>query len=174
MLTSANKLLPVAKVIKSFGTKGQVIIRFAPTFQEEINPRKPVFITFDELPVPFFIESITSKGANQSVVKLKGIDNIDLAEEITGQDVMTEYSTLEAEEPNLADFIGFHVEEPTGAHIGTVTDFYDYPNNPCFEITLADKSDKKILLPVHEHIVLGSDSASKTIFAQLPEGLLDL
>lgn len=174
MLTSANKLLPVAKVIKSFGTKGEVLIRYSPSFQEDLNIKKPVFITFDELPVPFFIESITPKGANQSVVKLKGIDNIDLAEEITGQDVMTEYSTLEAEEPNLADFIGFHVEEPTGAHIGTVTDFYDYPNNPCFEITLADKSDKKILLPVHEHIILGSDTTSATLIVNIPNGLLDL
>lgn len=174
MLTSANKLLPVAKVIKSFGTKGEIIIRFAPSFQEEIDKEIPVFITFDELPVPFFIETITSKGANQAVVKLRGIDNIDLAEELIGKDVMTEYGSLETEEPNLTDFIGFKVEESTGNHIGTITDFYDYPNNPCFEITQEGKNGNEFLLPIHEDIIIGSDSSSKTIFVQLPEGLKDL
>lgn len=174
MLAPANKLLPAAKVIKSFGTKGEVLIRFAPSFQEDLNAKKPVFITYDELPVPFFIEKITSRGANQAALKLKGIDSIELADEISGQIVMTEYGSLKADEPSLAHFIGFKVEDSTGNHIGIVTNFYDYPNNPCFGITREDKTLEELLLPVHEHIILGSDSTSATLIVNIPDGLLDL
>jgi len=174
MLAPANQLLPIAKVIKSFGTKGEVLIRYAPSFQEDINEKKPVFITFDELPVPFFIETITPRGASQVVIKLKGVDNIELADEITGQVVMIEYGSLEPDEPSLTDYIGFKVEDSTGTTIGTVSNFYDYPNNPCFGITREDKNSGELLLPVHEHIILGSDSTSSTIIVNIPNGLLDI
>lgn len=174
MLAPANKLLPIAKVIKSFGTNGEILIRYAPSFQEEINEKKPVFITYDELPVPFFIEKITSRGANQAILKLGGIDSIELADEIAGELVMTEYSTLEADEPSFADYIGFQVQDSTGTHIGTVTNFYDYPKNPCFGITRTDKTTEELLLPVHEDIILQWESATTTLVVNIPDGLLEL
>ncbi|MFA6770200.1 MAG: ribosome maturation factor RimM [Bacteroidales bacterium] len=174
MLASANKLLPIAKVIKSFGIKGEILIRYAPLFQEVINEKKPVFITYDGLPVPFFIESITPKGANQATLKLRGIDSIELAEEITGQEVMTEYSSLEPEEPSPMDYVGFKVKDSNGVHVGTVTNFYDYPGNPCFGITRVNKTIEELLLPVHEDIILGTDSVTKTLFVNIPNGLLNL
>ncbi len=174
MLASANKLLSVAKVIKSFGTKGEVLIRYAPAFQKDLNIKKPVFITFDELPVPFFIESITSRGSSQATLKLKGVGSIELAEEIAGQLLMIEYGSLKKDEPSLTDYIGFKVEDSTGVAIGTVSNFYDYPGNPCFGITRVDKSLDELLLPVHEHIILESDTISATLIVHIPDGLLEL
>ncbi len=174
MMEPANKLLSIAKVIKSFGVMGEVLIKYAPSFQGDINKKKPVFITFDELPVPFFIESITPKGANQVILKLRGINSIELAEEVIGQIVMIEYGCLKQEEPSLIDFIGFKVQDSNGVIIGTVSNFYEYPGNPCFGITRIDKAHSELLLPVHENIILGSDSSTNILFANIPDGLLDL
>ena len=84
MHKSANKLLPVAKVIKSFGTDGGVLIRFAPGTQNKLNKKRPVFIYFDGLPVPFFIDTIQDKGKNQAIVKFESIDTEALATEVAG------------------------------------------------------------------------------------------
>jgi len=90
MLTSANNLLPVARVLKSFGTKGELLIRYAPDLQKGIDKKRPVFIYFDGLPVPFFIDTIQDKGKNQAIVKFESIDTEALATEVSGEFVFIE------------------------------------------------------------------------------------
>ena len=58
MQKSANILLPVAKVLKSFGTDGGVILRYNDQAPDGFSLKEPVFIYFDGLPVPFFISHL--------------------------------------------------------------------------------------------------------------------
>lgn len=53
MQKTATKLLPIAKVVKSFGADGELVVRYIPDAPEDINEKKPVFLYFEELPVPF-------------------------------------------------------------------------------------------------------------------------
>ncbi len=176
MSASANNLLPVAKVIKSFGTDGGVVIKYSPHYREDIDVKRPVFITYDGLPVPFFIESISSKGSDQAVVKLSGIDTDRLAGEISGEIIYIESSGLRVEksEPSPEDFTGFGVVTTEGVGIGEIVRFYDYPGNPCFGILRSDGSGREMLLPVHEDIIKKIDPRKRVITAHIPEGLLDI
>ena len=47
----------IAKILKSNGTDGGILAGLRGVGLEEIDPRKPVFIEFDGLPVPFFVMS---------------------------------------------------------------------------------------------------------------------
>ncbi len=168
-------LRPVAKVIKSFGTKGEMLIRYSPRFNDEIDEMRPVFINFDELPVPFFIEKITPRGTDQALVKLEGIDNEAQINEISGRFIHIESDSFSEEpqsDPSL--FIGYQLEDISGILIGAITEFYDYPGNPCFGITRTDSRADELLLPVHEDIIVSIDDNVKKITARIPDGLLGL
>ena len=61
MSDSNHNLRQIAQVLKSNGTDGEVAISFRDIAPEDISTEEPVFIYFDGLPVPFFIESFTRR-----------------------------------------------------------------------------------------------------------------
>ena len=73
------------RILKSYGTEGGVIIS-APEVDVEERANEPVFIEFDGLPVPFFIEEVTPRGGAKYFVKLEDIDSLEAAEELVGKD----------------------------------------------------------------------------------------
>lgn len=55
MSRAKSELLRVARVLKSNGTEGEILIGFREISPEDLNQKEPVFITFDGLPVPFLL-----------------------------------------------------------------------------------------------------------------------
>ena len=169
MAAPANKLMPVAKVIKSFGIKGEFIIRYLPSFSGEIIKGQPVFITYDGLPVPFFVSGITERGTDQAIVCVNEIKNPEEADEICGENIYIVYDSEneEAPLPSPSDFIGHSLVSTTGDTIGTIQSFYDYPGNPCFGIVREKNNGEELLLPVHEDIVTDIYPDKKIIIAEI-------
>ena len=56
-------LLCVARVLKSNGTNGEVIMGFREYAPEEINLKEPLYIYFDGLAVPFSLNLSRQKAA---------------------------------------------------------------------------------------------------------------
>ena len=81
-------MLPIAKILKSNGIDGDVLIGLLDIEASEINTEEPVFIVFDGLPVPFFIEKLSPRGSSKAFVYLTGVDISANAEEIVGRDIM--------------------------------------------------------------------------------------
>ncbi len=177
MHKSANNLLPVAKVIKSFGTDGGLLIRFAPGTQNKLNKKRPVFIYFDGLPVPFFIEEIEPKGTEKAFIRLGNIDTLELAAEIEGEIVYLEETKTKKESGrrgfSAGDLVGMQISDAGNTLIGKITSFYDYPGNPCIGIKTAS-SERELLLPLHDDLIIKADFDSGIISLDLPEGILDI
>jgi 16S rRNA processing protein RimM len=179
MQKTATKLLPIAKVVKSFGADGELVVRYIPDAPEDINEKKPVFLYFEELPVPFFIESVKSRGNNQEVIRLQGIESEKDVEEILGMTVYIEQSKKKQKsKSNNSDIfdpknlVGFVLYNPAGEYIGEVTEFNDYPGNPCLSFVTEDGNEH--LVPIHDDLILGMDEEKELLVVELPIGLLDL
>lgn len=85
MFPAADTLVPVARVLKSYGTGGNVMISFSSEMSEYLSTNdEPVFLFHDGLPVPFFFESFQIKGVRKAIISLTGIHDIDAAEKIVG------------------------------------------------------------------------------------------
>ena len=56
------ELIQIARIVKSNGTDGELLVSFRDVMPEDIDIQEPVFIYSDGLPVPFFIEKIVPKG----------------------------------------------------------------------------------------------------------------
>ena len=70
---SIEDLQQVAQVLKSNGTDGELVMGFREIAPEDINLQEPVFIIFDGLPVPFFIESFAKRGNTKALVHITDI-----------------------------------------------------------------------------------------------------
>ena len=156
-------MLPIAKVVKSFGTDGGLLLS-GNVDLETLDFKEPVFIEFDGLQVPFFILDCEPRGG-KTVVHLNDVQNLEDAEEMVGRTI---YADVEMEEDDEPDFTGWTILD-RGARIGTCTGIEPIPGNPCLYVKLAD--GREPLIPLHEDFVAGIDEASRTLSLNLPEGL---
>ena len=121
----------IAQVLKSNGTDGELVMSFREIAPEDINQKEPVFIYFDGLPVPFFIESLVKRGNSKVLVHLTGIKNQEDVEEIAGKAVYIEddiLPELSLEEDGFVALVGWtllmpaEIPDQVGDDEGTVED----------------------------------------------------
>ena len=92
----------VAKILKSFGTDGGLLVSGAVAL-EELDNREPVYIVFDGLRVPFFILDLQEKGSRY-ILHLNDITSLEDAEEVVGREI---FADVEFEEEEQTDFTGW-------------------------------------------------------------------
>ena len=168
-------LLPVAQIVKSYDVNGEVVIRLSSGILEDYNFKKePVFIIFDGLPVPFFITSFKTKGSNGALVKFETINDLSHSEELLKKEILVDSSTIDPdsidmdEDQAMAAFLmGFKVKDQNGKLVGEISDYYNYPNNPCIEL------NGKNLVPFNEELILKLDNKKRVIAMTIPGGLLE-
>ena len=195
-MAGLDNLQQVAQVLKSNGTDGELVMGFREIAPEDINLQEPVFIVFDGLPVPFYIESFTKRGNTKALVRLTDICSMEDVEEITGKAVYVsadELPEMSLEEDGYAALVGWTVLCPAGDfstplcsgrndnendgcgegmefyEVGEITDFMDIPNNPCIEV---ETENGAVILPLHEDFILAIDPEYQEIVLQIPEGLI--
>ena len=174
-----DNLQQVAQVLKSNGTDGELVMGFREIAPEDINLQEPVFIIFDGLPVPFYIEEFTKRGNTKALVHLTDITSMEDVEEITGKAVYIEAEQLpemSLEEDGFAALIGWtlltpaqDVEEEALIEVGEISDFLDIPNNPCIEV---ETENGAVMIPLHEDLILSVDPEYQEIIMQIPAGLI--
>ena len=167
----------IAQVLKSNGTDGELVMSFREIAPDDINLQEPVFIVFDGLPVPFYIESFQKRGNTKALVRLTDIRSQEDVDEIAGKAVYLEdgqIPEMTLEDDGYAALIGWMVltpakEENAVYEVGEITEFFDIPNNPCIEV---ETENGAVMIPLHEDFILGLDPENREIMMEIPEGLL--
>ena len=165
--------IQVARILKSNGTDGELLISFRDIAPEDIDTQEPVFIYCDGLPVPFFITAFAQRGRNRALVKFADVNSFDDAEEICGQAVYVnaeDYSDLDtSEEGDFSMLAGWTLEDAEGVKIGTITDYENIPGNPCLYV---ETKNGQVMIPLHEELILSIDEKNQTLTMEIPEGLI--
>lgn len=152
------------RVLKSYGAEGGVLVSTS-GLPEDKNFKGPVFIEFDGLPVPFFIESISPKGNTKAFVKFEDVDTLEEAEELVGREV----SLGDSEEEEEWLIVGFTLFDQNKKEIGTIAEFVDIPGNPCVEV---ERGEERVLVPCHEDLIIKIDERRERLYLTIPDGLL--
>lgn len=177
MSFAEHNLVRVGQVLKTNGTDGEIVAGFRDIDIGDIDLEEPVFIFYDETPVPFFIERLARKGNAKAILKLSGIDSGEDAEEIAGKAVFTDKESLgetESDEEDLSFLTGWTLYDNCNGDVketGTITDYLDIPGNPCIE---AETKNGAVTIPLHEDLIVSVDPDNRTIVIDIPDGLLDL
>ena len=170
-------MLQIAKILKSDGAEGGLLIGVRDSEVGQIDLQEPVFIEFDGLPVPFFIQDLQLRGTSKAIIHLNDITSLADAEEVVGRGIFIEGEWEEEEE---LDFTGWTLLN-RGERVGTVTGMEPIPGNLCVYVRRDGHSgqqsshsglDPESLVPLHEDLILSADPATRTLDLDLPEGLL--
>ena len=164
-------MLQIAKILKSHGTDGGLLIGVRDIEVGQIDLQEPVFIEFDGLPVPFFIQDLQQRGTSRAVIHLNDIVSLEDAEEVVGRALYIEGEWKEEDEP---DFTGWTLLS-RGERVGTVTGMEPIPGNLCLYVRpsqpLGDTPDE-VLVPLHPDLVISVDEEQQLLDLDLPAGLL--
>lgn len=166
ILSSDQKYSKAGSVSKSYGNRGEVLIKLfsdslLQIFEDVENKKElisaipPVFFLIDGIYTPFFIEKFTQKGKTGFVAKFSTVSDSSHSEELVGHEIfihdtlvsryMKKNGTGEREDEqtiDLQELIGYIVENEEGKEIGVISDVIEYPANVCFNITLSNASAK--------------------------------
>ncbi len=170
MRTAENNLLPIAQVLKSYGTQGELNVSFHGLSPLDIDINEPVFIYFDELPVPFFITSLIQKGKTKANIKIEGIDTLNEAEALLGLKLHLDASSVQIEEDVDEDLsealklLNFILVDQNNNAIGAIDGAQNYSGNICLEVG-------EHLIPFHSELVIKINNRKKTVVLNIPEGL---
>lgn len=164
-------MLAIAKVLKSYGTDGNVLISFRDGIPDDFSVERPVFLHFEGLPVPFFITSFNPRGNVRAEVHFEDIDSLKDAEEIVGKEIGVECSSngessdFYDQELCVEDLEGFEVLSENGGVQGKIIQVDDYAGNVV--LTLEDGR----IIPFHDDFLVDVDEEASTVTLIIPEGL---
>jgi len=194
-------MLQIAQVLKSNGTDGELVLGFREIAPEDINLQEPVFIIFDGLPVPFYIESFTKRGNSKALVRLTDIRSMEDVEEIAGKAVYVEddqIPEISLEEDGFAALVGWTLltpeipdqvgdddimtagddveEDPSlpalTGNLYEVGEITDFIDIPNNPCIEVETENGAVMIPLHEDLILSVDPEYQEIIMQIPEGLL--
>ena len=168
---TSDRLVQIAKVLKSHGTDGGILLGFRDIMPEDIDLKEPVFIEFDGLPVPFFIDSFERRGRDRAVVHLTDIASLEDAEELAGRPVCAGAGSIaeyDDGDEGLEGFIGLVLYD-RDERIGEITGYEDIPGNPCLYVETAGG---QAMVPLHEDFIISIDPEAGEIVMDLPAGLI--
>jgi 16S rRNA processing protein RimM len=168
-----NDYFYLGVVTKTFGYKGQVVIYLDTDEPEKYKTLDAVFVKDDEEMLPYMIENLTYKGANQAIVKFADVDGEE-AKNLVRTELYLPLSFLPPLTGNKFYFhevIGFDVIDKAKGNIGKCVDFMEISRQPIMQI---DCNGTEILIPAVDEIFETVDRESKTITISAPEGLIDV
>lgn len=172
-----GNLLPVGKVNKLFGRKGEVAITLYNTFPDNFSNEEPLLVEIDSLTVPLFFGSFERRGVSGAIVAFDDLDTPERAAELIGKELSIEIEAEESDDDEfyMEDLIGFVAEviDQEGARVaeGRVADYYDSEANPLLGLELAGR---EVLVPAVEEFIVQIDFEGERIIFLLPEGLMEL
>ena len=167
MTYKCNILL--GKIIKVNVHNGTITLK---TLIDNIPEMESVFIEINGRVVPFFITETYFHGANMLSMKLMDYDTADKINEFKGCRVFLTSDNENPQNDNHEELTGFSVFDENETKIGVVSSIIENPRQ--WLLNILSTSNKDILLPVHEDLILNIDNANKIIIAKIPEGLLDI
>jgi 16S rRNA processing protein RimM len=163
----------IGYVKKTHGVKGELQLFYQEGIEELLDELEYIFVDYEGLLVPFFIETVFSSGATSAIVQFDTLTSKEKASQFTGCKLFIETEHLEASEVQFSPQLlkGSTVVDDEEQLVGTITEVNDYGGN--LVITIGTGKNE-ILLPFHEDLLLEFNPKKKKIVMELPEGLIGM
>lgn len=165
-------------VAKCHGIEGELVLRPADGFDADIFDRNFLLLLLNGGLVPFPVENLRPKGAEQTIAKLEFCDSHEKARELCGVKIFAERShlqtdTTEDDQIEVGLLVGFCAREAQKGKIGEIVAIENLGDvNPLF--VLQNANNEEFYIPIADDFIAEIDTENREITFELPEGLLDL
>ncbi len=161
-------------IVGKFSFKGELLIKLDTDDPESILQEESVFVEIHKNLIPFFIEKSNLQKNQLLRVKFEEVNTEDEAEELLKADIylpLSKLPELNEDQFYYHEVIGFKIIDKNFGEIGTLKEVLTQTPQHLFVI---NHQEKEILAPVNDDFIQKLDKANKTIYLDLPEGLIDL
>lgn len=164
----------IGKLQKSHGIKGEIVLLYDKPEYTDIDVDF-YFMDIESIFVPFMIEEINFMTDTRGKVKFEDIDSQEEASKYSNIDIYI----LKSEMPEIDEddkpfdwdwFVGYTIIDHHNKEIGKIVDIDNSTINILFVV---EKDGKENLIPATEDFITSIDEETKTIYLELPEGLIE-
>ena len=166
------ELIHIGFSTKSRGVNGHFKIKIEDKYKVDLKKARALFLNLNGSKVPFLIEEVQDLG--QFVIKL---EEIETPEEVTS--LLSKEFYLDKKEVSIESFaenkahelVGYSLFDQNENLVGEISDLEEYPNQLMATVTT---NSKQVLIPIHNDLIISTDTEKKSITLTIVEGLLDL
>ena len=166
-----NDYLEIGQIVGTHGVKGVMKVKPLTDDITRFNKLKTVYINIKKELVEFAIEGV-QYNKNMVLLKLKGIDTIEKAEEYRNFYIKIDRKDsvkLEKDSYFIIDLIGCDVYDEENNLLGKIDDVFSTKSNDVYVVK--SDSGKQILLPAIKDVIKQVNIESKEIIVKLLKGL---
>jgi len=167
-----NAGILLGRIQKVQGYDGTLSVKLERDFTEDISDMESVFIEYEGEPVPFFISSMEDEGGDILKLRLEGYDTYDKASMFAGCRISMTSGPRREEGDDNSGLTGFTVILSDLRIAGVIEEIIQNPGQDLLRILSPEK--KEILVPLHSDLITGINKKERTIFMNLPEGLIEI
>jgi 16S rRNA processing protein RimM len=163
----------IGKCVATIGVAGELVLRHHLGKKTSLKGLETLFIEKqkDEL-LPYFIESIKIKNADEVFVKVEGINTKEAAHTLVQKQVWLPDEDFHKYAGKSApiSLLGYHIINEDN-DLGEILEVIEQPHQLLCRISL---NGKEALIPVHQETLQKIDKKGKRVMVELPDGLLDI
>lgn len=164
----------LGKIVGKFSFKGELLIKLDTDEPEIYTEMESVFVEIHNNLVPFFIKKSSLQKSTLLRVKFEDITDEAEAEDLLKAAVylpLSELPKLKDDQFYFHEIVGFTMTDRHFGEIGILKHINDTSPQTLFEI---DRNGKEILVPVNDDFIERLDKPNKTVYLNLPEGLVEM
>lgn len=168
-----QKLTEVGRIGKTHGLQGELKLSIESGYEEDLLRQESIFITTGGHSLPYFIEHIRGKGS--WLIKLEDINDKETASALQQAKVLLPADAVQqvgdTPETPYSAWVGYTISDEEMGVIGTIINIVDMPQH---YLAVVSHNEREILIPLHENLIISTDTEQKTVQMRLPDGLLTL
>lgn len=169
-----DKYIAIGRVSKTHGVDGALKLKIKDRYWDDFVEAEVLFVESAGKVVPYFIEEF--RGGQDPIVKFEDLDQREAAQALSGKEIFMRESDLlpENEAPNVEQYERFEAYQVTDQELGNLGKIAEIVESPGQYLAILEYQGREVSIPLNPVFIQSVDHAAKTVFVDLPEGLLDL
>jgi 16S rRNA processing protein RimM len=168
-----SQYFKIGKLAASTGLKGEIILQHHLGKKTSLKGLEAIYLEEKKDSfIPYFIQTTQIKSDTEVIIKLEGIDVMEIARKLTPKPVWVTEDDFNkhAAKSSAISLLGFTIIHKDEA-IGIIAEVIEQPHQILCSVII---NNKEALIPVHEANLLKLDKKNKKVFVDIPDGLLEI
>jgi 16S rRNA processing protein RimM len=168
-----DQLIKIGHLAAAHGVEGLLVLQHNLGRKSELSGVEAFFVETQEGRfLPYFISEVKARNAEESLLRVEGVDNREKALALLRKAVWLETPIAQklADKSAPIALLGYTVMDGSKA-LGPVLEVIEQPAQILLRLEM---EGKEVLAPLHEGTLEGIDHKKRIIRLSLPEGLLDI
>jgi 16S rRNA processing protein RimM len=161
-------------IIGKYSFKGELLVKTDTDNINSYTSLTSVFIDIENRLIPYFVKHCLVHKSSLLRFKLEDVSGEEAANVLLRKKIYLPLELLPSLTGNkfyYHEVIGFKIIDQKKGEIGTILKINDQTAQPLFEV---NDGNKKILIPLHDDLLINLNRKDKSILVNLPDGLIDL